>query len=364
MVLAAGFGTRLRPLTTHLPKPLLPVCGTPVIAQALDALRGVGCENMAINLHHQGEAIVQQLGDFWHGAELRYFREDPILGTLGALRPMREWLQTADLVVVINGDSLCRWPLAALLRRHRRSGAAVTLLLSGFADPAAHGGGVGFDSTGRVVQLRGEGPPGARADAPSERGVFAGAQVFAPSLLERALSGPAPEDIVEMLHLPLLREGERLQVSTSRRPWWDLGTPERYLQGALGWAASRPDRSAWVRVARRIALRRRFVARSARTAAAGRIRRAMIEAGASVGRRTVIEDSLVLQRAAIGDGCHLRGCVVAPGVSIPAGSRIDHQMVTTLQSGRDPAGRDSVIGQLVFTPLGGSARRAEPEAPA
>lgn len=119
LVLAAGFGRRLRPLTAALPKPLLPVAGRPLVAWTLDALVAAGCEGIALNLHHQGEAIAAALGTHHRGVPLHYSREPEILGTLGAVWPLRDFLAAADEVLIVNGDSLCRWPLRALAARHQ-----------------------------------------------------------------------------------------------------------------------------------------------------------------------------------------------------------------------------------------------------
>jgi len=121
VVLAAGFGRRLRPLTDWLPKPLLPVCGKPVVLHTLEALAAAGCEATALNLHHLGEPIRRRLGDDFEGMPLTYSEEPEILGTLGALYPLRDFIAGAEHLLIVNGDSLCRWPLAGLLRRHVKS---------------------------------------------------------------------------------------------------------------------------------------------------------------------------------------------------------------------------------------------------
>jgi len=129
LVLAAGEGTRLRPLTSFLPKPLLPVAGRPLIEHTLDRLAKVGCEAVAINLHHLGDAIRDHLGDDHQGMPITWSEErDERLGTLGALHPLRDFLRPAEVILLVNGDSLCAWPFSRLLRRHRDGGAAATLL--------------------------------------------------------------------------------------------------------------------------------------------------------------------------------------------------------------------------------------------
>ncbi len=301
VVLAAGLGLRLRPLTQTLPKPLLPVAGRPILARTLDALVRAGCDAVAINLHHLGGMIRRAIGPFHDGVPIEYFDEPQILGTLGALPPMRSFLGGADLVVLANGDSLCRWPVESLIARHRATGARATLLLATRPDPADLGGGVGVDRRGRIVQMR---------DAPAagvvaRRQVFAGMHVFAPDLLDELPEGPA--DIVESLYLPLLARGERIESFATRALWHDLGTRERYLEGALAWVAGRPGRS-WI-------------------SPDASIDRSIIEAGCRIEAGATIERSVLLSGAAIGAGSAIRSSVLGPGVSVPAGSMVEEEML-------------------------------------
>ena len=202
LVLAAGLGTRLRPLTDTTPKPLLPVRGVPILGHTLAQLAAVGCEAAAVNLHHLGDQIRQRFGDAHGGMPLTWSEEPELLGTLGALHPLREFLAQADLVLLVNGDSLCRWPLRRLIRRHLAGGAHATLLLTSRPDPAAFGGGVGIDRVGRILSFR---PGDPERGEVVRRYVFAGAHVFSPRLLSRV--GPGKADSVRDLYMPMLEEG-------------------------------------------------------------------------------------------------------------------------------------------------------------
>src|SRR3954468_4551579 len=154
LILAAGLGTRLRPLTEHLPKPLLPVRGVPILGHTLTQLAAFGCEAVAVNLHYLGAPIRERFGDTWAGMPITWSEEPEILGTLGAFHPLKEFFAPADLVLLVNGDSLCRWPLRKLIRRHLASDARSTLLLTSRPDPARFGGGVGIDRAGRILSFR------------------------------------------------------------------------------------------------------------------------------------------------------------------------------------------------------------------
>lgn len=298
VVLAAGFGMRLRPLTNEIPKPLLPVAGRSILARTLDRLASAGCQAVAINLHHLGSPIRAAIGPVHRGMPVEYFDEPEILGTLGALPPMRTFLKPAGLVVLVNGDSLCRWPIRSLIARHRATGARATLLLARRTDPAELGGGVGIDRAGRVVQMR---------DAPAagvvaRREGFAGMHVFTPDLLDAVVPGPA--DIVESLYLPLLARGERIESLSTRALWHDLGTRQRYLDGALAWVAGRPA-GGWI-------------SRSAEISPSAAVSRSIVEAGCRIGAGARIEGSILLPGAVVNAGSVLRATVLGPGAEVPA----------------------------------------------
>lgn len=333
LVLAAGLGERLRPLTQFLPKPLLPIAGVPVVRHTLRALRAAGCEAVALNLHYRGSAIRTALGESCEGMPLVYSHEAALLGTLGPLHELRSFLGVGAAVVLVNGDSLCRWPISRMLAAHRRSGAVATLLLSGRASVGEFEGGVGIDHAGRVVSLRGSEPVGKVA----QRLVFAGAQVLRPDLVAAVPSGPG--DIVGDLYLPLLAAGARLQAVVTERRWHDLGTPRRYLEAALdwqgvSWRGSRRDQTATVE-------------------AGARIRQSLLEAEVTVGRGAEIEGSLLLPQAQVAVGSSVRRCILGPGVCLPAGTRIEGRLVTTLRPGEALRPQDSTVGGLVYSPMDG-----------
>lgn len=316
LLLAAGRGERLRPLTLELPKPLLPVAGRPLAARSLDALVAAGCGRIAVNLHHRGAAIREALGASWRGVPITYSDESrELLGTGGALVPLADFLAGARALVLVNGDSLCRWPLDRLLARHARGDAAATLLFARRADPGSFHGGVAIDR-GRVVAFRRGGA--AWEVAPTHR-VFAGAAILDPARVSRLPAGPS--DIVSALYEPLLAEGATIAAVETARAWHDLGTPARYLEGAL--AAAREG----------LAPRESRIDRAATLDPTARVRRSMIEARVGIAERAVLERCLVLADARIGAGARLERAIVGPGVEVPAGARVVDRMLVRGEGG-------------------------------
>lgn len=331
LVLAAGRGERLRPLTLELPKPLLPVGGKPLAAWSLDRLARLGCDAAALNLHHLGAAIRDRFGDAHGRLPLVYSPERELAGTGGALPPLREFLGAAAVVLLVNGDSLCRWPLRELVAAHRRGGALATLLVHRGADPRDFGGGVAVegerkDRVARIVAFR----RGALAwEAARSHRVFAGAAALAPELLERLPEGRS--DIVAALYEPMLAAGEPIAAVATSRPWFDLGTPARYLAAALAWGlAGRPRQGA-------------LVLPEAEVDATARLRRSVVERGARIGAGSRLLGTLVMPGAQVGAGARLTETIVGPHVEVPPAAEHHGVLLTRSAEG------------LVTTPL--SARR-------
>lgn len=336
LVLAAGRGERLRPLTGFEPKPLLPIGGRPLVEHTLAVLRRSGCVGVALNLHHLGERLRERLGESFGGMPLTWSPEAELLGTLGALAPLRDFWRSESELLVINGDSLCRWPVAGLLRRHRKSGAAATLLLSTRADTRAYGGGVGVAKDGRVVSLR----PGDEHGEVHRRRVFAGAHVVATRLLGELSERPA--DFVDDLWAPLLERGEPVQTLSTRRSWREVGTPDLYLAAARKWARSRWPLGP---------LRRQWVSPDATLHATAKVRGSVVEGNVEVGEGARVSGSLLLPGARVGAGSRVVGSILGFGAALPPETTVERRVVTPKRADVPPRGNDSVVGTLVYGPL-------------
>src|SRR6185436_6490068 len=336
LVLAAGYGTRLRPLTDELPKPLLPVLGRQLLLRTLDALVDVGCEAAAINLHYLADAIAAAVGDEHRGMRIVYSREEPILGTGGAFVPLREFFAGCATALLVNGDSLCAWPLGELLERHRRGrGAAATLLLAGRPDPEHFGGGIGIDRAGRVRAIRRE----PRFGPVARRRVYAGAYALDPALLARL-----PEDFSDSmrdLFEPYLAAGGRIDALVTWKPWHDLGTPRRYLDAMLELTAraSDGDDGSWRND-------------EAQVASDAELRRAVVERGVRIDTGAVVEESLLLPEAIVESGARLRRVVLGPRVELASRSVWSDVMLTRARDGEELLPGTRREGELLVTPLG------------
>ena len=229
MILAAGFGTRLGPLTALRPKPMLPVCGAPLVRWAVLWLRSQGVREFVINLHHMGEQIEQELGNgATLGVAIVYSRESEILGTGGGLRQARPWLDdgTGRPIVIVNGKILLELNLDEVLRSHRARKAEATMVLRG--DLAAERwGSFRLDAAGQVAEFLGVGGPKTPSSPPL---MFTGVHVIQPQFLDR-IPPQGAQCIIRSAYQQLFTEAGPLFGFVSDRYWWEHSTLERYLQG-------------------------------------------------------------------------------------------------------------------------------------
>jgi NDP-sugar pyrophosphorylase family protein len=224
MILAAGLGTRLRPLTDVTPKPLLPVAGTPMIVWNLLLLKRHGIRDVVINLHHLGDIIRQALGDGSAlGMRLIYSYEPVILGTGGGIKQAEPHFQ-GEPVLVLNGDTLFELDLGAVMAFHRERAAAATLVLRQDPD-AARWGLVEVTDRAEIVRITGR---GRSAPTVTAARMFAGIHILHPRLLHY-LPADTECSIIDA-YVKGIQEGERILGFDFDGFWSDVGTPERYAQ--------------------------------------------------------------------------------------------------------------------------------------
>ncbi|MDF0643280.1 MAG: NDP-sugar synthase [Nitrospira sp.] len=224
MILAAGLGTRLRPLTNTMPKPLLPVGGTPLIVWNLLLLKRHGIRDVIINLHHLAPMIEQALGDgSKYGMRISYSRERVLLGTGGALKQV-EGHFNGEPILVLNGDTLVEIDLEAVIAFHRARHAAATLVVR--TDPdAASWGLVEIDDDQQVVRITGRGRSSPTLTHPR---MFAGLHLLHPRLLRDIAKGQA-SSIIDA-YIAAIQRGEPILGFEHQGYWSDIGTPQRYAQ--------------------------------------------------------------------------------------------------------------------------------------
>jgi NDP-sugar pyrophosphorylase family protein len=246
MILAAGLGTRLRPLTDSIPKPMIDVAGHPMIAYPLAVVRESGIREVIINLHHLGDQIRSALGDgSRYGLSITYSEEDPILDTGGAIKKAEAFL-SGDTFVVLNGDMVIDLDLGSVIDWHRARGATATMVLR--PDHSGRGYGViETDSTGRIrrflgqpAEVSGELSPGElspRELSPRELSpmMFTGVHIFEPRVFSYMREGRF--GINRETYPAMMSNGDPLFGYRFSGFWSVLDTPELLEAGRRAIAA-------------------------------------------------------------------------------------------------------------------------------
>jgi NDP-sugar pyrophosphorylase family protein len=298
MILAAGFGTRLFPLTIDRTKPAIPFLGKPLVGYVAEYVAKYGFREVVVNLHHQPQSVKQALGDGSEfGVKIEYTVEEPcILGTAGALDNARELLGD-ETFLVVNGKIITDIDISAAIETHRRMGAIATMVLKPntkrerFTIVETDGEFVtGFGEMALPVtqqELR---------DIEHEIAtplMFTGIHIMEPRVFEYIPKG-VYSDIVPTFYNPALRTGEKIAAHVTDANWFELSTIPRYLDISLAMMTGPCV----------------FMGSNC-----------SISAGAS------IRDSVLWDDVTIGDGVSLYRTIIADGVTIAPGEHFENAAI-------------------------------------
>nr|WP_318656317.1 NDP-sugar synthase [Spongiactinospora rosea] len=331
ILLVGGKGTRLRPLTLSVPKPLLPTAGVPFLAHQLARARAYGVRRIVFATSYRASMFAEAFGDgSSFGLELAYMTEETPLGTGGAIRNAAEALTSPPgaPVLILNGDILSGHDIGAQVERHVTAGAAVTLHLTEVDDPSRFGC-VPTDESGRVTAFLEKTPN------PVTNRINAGCYVFTRSVIDTIPAGEVVS--VERETFPgLIEAGEQVLGYADRSYWLDVGTPAAFVQGSrdlvLGTLSS-----------------------PALPGPPGEVLAlpgAMIPSDAKVGGGTVVGAGAVVE-----SGAQVSGSVIGAGAVIRAGAVVSDSVVGTgarIESGA--VVRDSVVGDEAVVGPGNELR--------
>jgi mannose-1-phosphate guanylyltransferase len=356
MILAAGLGERMRPLSERIAKPALPLLNRPLILEIARRLARAGVRELVVNVHHRAETVREALaGAAAFGLNVLWSEEpERPLGTGGGVRRARPLLQGAPFLLV-NGDSLPGVDFRALARAHARSKSAATLVARPLKPGEAYRP-VEADEAGRLWRIAGRSAPDPGAPAEQEapagpprrlkRYVFTGVHLIEPEILE-FLPDREVFDINHDVYPTALAAGRVLSVFDDRSPWYEIGDPDRYLAASLalldaGGLEEAPERRLSEGVyAAPDALGLEgarlqppvWIGEGAEIGAGARLRRCVVGPGCRLGERAEIEDSILMARARVGAGARLLGVVAESEVEVPEAVEVRSQVLT-----RDGAG--------------------------
>jgi NDP-sugar pyrophosphorylase family protein len=305
MVLAAGLGLRMRPLTLLRAKPVLPVLNRPLLHWTLERLARDGVTDVVVNLHHLPETVRTAVGDgSAFGLRVRYSLEETILGRGGGPRLVRDFFGQEPFLLV-NGDVVFDFDLSYLVRLHLASRARATLAILPNPDTAVYGAVV-TGPNGWVRSIAGR-PKKERGEV----SLYTGVQVLDPALLDMLPEGPS--DILDVYGPHILEDRESVLGVRVRGAWYDLGAPPLYLAAQLRLAARRKRGS--------------FVDPLARVEEGARIARSVVGARTRVGRGALVERSVVWEDAVVEPGARVCGSIVTSGATVHAGEDATGVMV-------------------------------------
>jgi mannose-1-phosphate guanylyltransferase len=320
VILVGGEGTRLRPLTSTVPKPVVPLVDRPFIAYMLEWLVGHGVDDVIMSCGFKAAAVREVLGDgSAYGIRLRFVEEPDPRGTAGALKYAEDLLD--ERFLMLNGDVLTDLDLSAQIAQHERTGAVGTLGLVGVDDPSAYG----------LVRCAPDGAVREFVEKPSADQIDTNMISAGAYVLERSVLDMVPADAnvsIEREVWPRL-VGHGLYAFEHHAYWMDIGTPQRYLQGTFDILEAK------VHTGVQAVLGSDYLSVDAGATLTGRVvppallrHGAVVGAGAvvgplavlgpdvRVGEGTTVESSVIHAGAVIGANCVLRDCIVAAGVRI------------------------------------------------
>ena len=306
MVLAAGLGTRLQPLTFEIPKPMVPVLDRPVMAHILDLLEGQGFDRVIANLHWFPDTIRGYFGD-----RVEYRHEEELLGTAGGVRNVRDFFGD-DLVVVVSGDALTDLDLRVLVERHRSAGGIATLTVKKVPDTREYGVVI-HDEDGRIQGFQEKPDP---AEALSDLG-NCGIYCFSPEIFDYFPKEPFA-DWAQDVFPELLSHDVPFFVHEIEDYWNDVGSLDELrtgtfdaLEGRLRLEVSGEEVADGVRAGEGTSL-----------ASCEQVEGPVwVGAECELGPGTRLVGPLVIgDRARVGEGAALRESIVLPGTRVDAGA--------------------------------------------
>ncbi len=322
MILAAGFGTRLFPLTIDRTKPAIPFLGKPLVGYVAEYLARYGFREIVVNVHHQPDSVIAALGngdDF--GVEIRYSIEQPnILGTAGALDHARDLLGDSTFLT-INGKLITDIDLTAAIETHRKTNAVATMVLQRnihrerFTEVLVDNGRItGFGAMHEYTPLV------AGSDSPY---MYTGIQILEPRVFDYIPRG-IYSDIVPSFYRPAIEAGETIAAHVSDGRWFELSTMKRYLDISMAMIGGGGNVTGW---------------------------------HTEIAEQSSVSDSVLWDEVIVEPGARLERTIVGDGVVIRSGQKfydsaiVRAEMVRNCGEIPEKAEPGEFIGDLYVVPL-------------
>jgi mannose-1-phosphate guanylyltransferase len=348
MVLAAGKGTRLFPLTGEIPKPMAPVVGKPIIQHIFELLAGTGIEEVHVNVHYLADAILDVYGSTTsvNGTDIHITREDRLMGTAGSVKRIADHFD--ETFVVIMGDALTDVDVREVVAFHKERGALATLALMRVPDTSQYGV-VELDAAQNIVGFQEKPNFGEAVSNLANTGIY----VLEPEALDYIPKGTF-FDFAEDVFPRLLEAGEKLVGYEDSFYWSDIGTLEAYraaqhdaLSGKVQLRIPGERRTENLWVDRGVRLHPTATCEGqvvlSRDAVVGQgatlIGDVTIGNGCRVRAGATIKRSILLPGSSVGGGSYLEGCIIGHGYKVRAGEQIRGGALVRQPKDRSPKQR-------------------------
>jgi mannose-1-phosphate guanylyltransferase len=297
MILAAGLGTRMGPVTQYLAKPAIPFLGTPLIEHSIGVMRAGGITDIVINIHHLPETLTSLLGDGSRlGVKLEYSLENPLLGSGGGVGKVKDFF-AGEPFALLNSDILLDLDLGEIIKEHEKSGADSTMVLR--PDPDDQYSKVIVDETGRVRKI--EGYPETSDFYGGKGYMFCGLHIAGPAWFEFAPES-GPYETFPDVYSPMLVAGRKINSYISSGRWVDVGTAPRFID------ATKDE------------LVRSIIPSKATIGEGTEITASVLTKATTVGSSASLDGVICLAEASIGDNCQIKDSILCPEAVIPAGT--------------------------------------------
>ena len=297
MILAAGFGTRLFPLTIDRTKPAIPFLGKPLVGYVAEYVAKFGFVDVVVNLHHQPESVKKALGDGADfGVEIHYTEEVPnILGTAGALDNARHLLED-ETFLIVNGKIITDIDIAAALQTHKKSGALATMILKPntyyerFTMVETKGDSItGFGDFPKLLTVEEITDQELQPPTPL---MFTGIHILEHRVFDYIPRG-VYSDVVPTFYRPAIANGEKIHAHVADGNWFELSTIPRYLDISLAMLDGQKDKT-------------------------------VTGANCRISNSAAVKDSVIWDDVSIADGAELSRTIIADGVNIEAGEKFEN----------------------------------------
>jgi mannose-1-phosphate guanylyltransferase len=324
LILAAGLGERMRPLTSHRAKPSLPLLNRPMILHVLDLLARHGVRQVVVNLHHAPESITEMLERAVPpGMELIFSREEKILGTGGGIRRGMQFLDQSAPVIVLNADSISNVDLTVLMARHLEVNPADCLAATLCVKPRSKSEKYTPVHLDPDLRICGIGRTGRRGDPHT----FMGLHILDPEILAQ-IKKKGAFDIVKESYMPHLKGGGTLGGLVHDGFWLEMGTPALYLAAQMDllenvdYMLGQPPEAGIFREEGGAAL-----LGPGSDCFAGQLQNVVVGPGCKVEEGASITGSLLGVDVRVGKGADVKDSVLWDGVRIPEGGSVKRKLV-------------------------------------